>query len=99
MTFLASRLCGICARSGQQFGDNEGQWNLDTIVAPAGFNWSNKASSVRTYNYCDVRLWDAVGCPSSGAKTPWIDISSNLQLDTNWSNRASASADRPPGPG
>ena len=65
------------------YPDNEGQWNLDTLL------WNNKASSVHTYQQCDVRLWDSLNCPSSGAQTTWIDQSSDLRFSTNWQNRAS----------
>ncbi|MFD7656125.1 hypothetical protein ACFV4N_19315 [Actinosynnema sp. NPDC059797] len=51
--------------------------------------FSNRASSVRTYNQCDVHLHDPVnyGSPYS----VWIDASSNLSnIGTGWNNRASS---------
>jgi hypothetical protein len=54
-------------------GDNEGGANLG--------DFANKASSVHTYNSCDIKLFDGynAGPPSTG----WIDHSS-------WSNRANS---------
>lgn len=49
--------------------------------------WSNRASSVRTWNNCDIRLFDGTGF--SGAKTPWIDYWSNLG-SLGFDNRASS---------
>ena len=58
-------------------GDNEGGANLGAF--------DNKASSVRTYNSCDIKLFDGdnAGTPSTG----WIDQSANLG---SWSNRANS---------
>ncbi len=51
--------------------------------------WNNRISSVRTYNHCDVKLYD--GTNFSGASSTWIDASSNLAgVGTGWSNRASS---------
>ena len=62
------------------YTDIEGLYNL------RGWGWDNRASSVVTRNSCDVRLYDAVDCPSTGAKSGWIDYSENLGT---WSNKAS----------
>jgi hypothetical protein len=50
---------------------------------------SNKASSLHTYNHCDVHLHDPInyGNPHS----VWIDQSANLAtIGDGWSNRASS---------
>lgn len=62
------------------YRDIEGLYNL------RGWGWDNRASSLLTRNSCDVRLYDALDCPSTGAKSGWIDYSENLG---SWSNRAS----------
>jgi hypothetical protein len=49
-------------------GDNEGGSNLGTD--------SNAVSSVKTFNRCDIKLFD--GNNKSGPATGWIDQSSNL---------------------
>jgi hypothetical protein len=52
-------------------------------------SFSNRASSVHTYNHCDVHLHDPInyGNPYS----VWIDQSSNLAtIGDGWSNRASS---------
>lgn len=64
--------------------DTEGLYNL------SGWGWDNRASSVHTYHSCDVRLYDARDCPSSGTRSTWIDQSADLRLGSiNWQNRAS----------
>ncbi|GAA1714636.1 hypothetical protein GCM10009809_08510 [Isoptericola hypogeus] len=50
-------------------GDNEGGANLGTAL-------SNRITSVKTYNHCDVRLYD--GNTKSGAHTGFIDRDSYL---------------------
>ncbi|MFI6102501.1 hypothetical protein ACIA8G_43715 [Lentzea sp. NPDC051213] len=71
---------GSCTAS---TGDIEGAWNL------AGWSWDNRANSVDTYNKCDLRLYDARDCPSSGLRSTWIDESADLRLGSvNWQNRA-----------
>ncbi|MFD6444954.1 hypothetical protein ACFWEJ_07625 [Promicromonospora sp. NPDC060204] len=49
-------------------GDNEGGANLGT--------YQNAVSAVKTYNHCDVRLFD--GNAKSGAATGFIDRDNNL---------------------
>jgi len=52
-------------------------------------SFSDKASSVHTYNHCDVHLHDPInyGSPYS----VWIDQSANLaNIGTGWSNRTSS---------
>lgn len=58
-------------------GNNEGGANLGAFV--------NKASSARTYNSCDIRLFDGTG--ATGAASGWIDQSANLG---SWNNRANS---------
>lgn len=52
----------------------------------AGLN--NRVSSVRTYQHCDVKLYD--GFSFSGSSSAWIDFCTNLATCTtpSWSNRA-----------
>lgn len=62
----------------------EGEYGIPDLGA-----FSNRASSVHTYNQCDVHLHDPVnyGTPYS----TWIDQSANLaNIGTGWSNRASS---------
>ncbi|MEU2200811.1 hypothetical protein [Isoptericola sp. NPDC019482] len=59
--------------------DNEGGSVLGAM--------SNKVSSVRTYNRCDVKLFD--GASKNGASTGWIDVNSRLG---SLNNRASSFA-------
>lgn len=59
--------------------DNEGGSVLGAM--------SNKVSSVRTYNHCDVKLFD--GASKNGASTGWIDVNSRLG---SLNNRASSFA-------
>jgi hypothetical protein len=62
--------------------DIEGLFNL------SGWGWDNRANSVRTYNKCDLKLYDSRDCPGSGST--WIDQSADLRLGSiNWQNRAS----------
>ncbi|WP_330273513.1 hypothetical protein OG205_43105 [Lentzea sp. NBC_00516] len=72
---------GACTAS---TSDIEGAWNL------AGWSWDNRANSVRTYNKCDLMLFDARDCPGGGTRSTWIDQSADLRLGSiNWQNRAS----------
>jgi hypothetical protein len=52
----------------------------------AGF--VNRANSVKTFNQCDVKLFD--GYNYNGAASVWIDQSYDLRLATNWGNRANS---------
>lgn len=64
-------------------GDINGLYNL------AGWSWDNRASSVHTYSQCDVMLYDAQNCPSTGTRSTWIDQSADLRLGgVNWQDRA-----------
>jgi len=58
-------------------GDNEGGANLGAAV--------NVISSVRTYNSCDVRLFD--GSNATGTATAWLDAAGSLGA---MDNRASS---------
>ncbi|GAA3737665.1 hypothetical protein GCM10022225_20650 [Plantactinospora mayteni] len=60
----------------------------------AGGAWNNRASSVETFNSCDVKLYDAAGPPSdpnlTGGST-WIDRAADLSaIGGGWNNRASS---------
>jgi hypothetical protein len=62
----------------------EGEYGIPNLGS-----FSNRASSVHTYNQCDVHLHDPInyGSPYS----TWIDQSANLAtIGTGWSNRASS---------
>ena len=59
--------------------DNEGGSVLGAM--------SNKVTSVKTYNHCDVKLFD--GASKNGAHTGWVDRSSKLGA---LNNRASSFA-------
>lgn len=72
---------GACSASTT---DIEGLFNL------SGWGWDNRANSVRTYNKCDLKLFDVRDCPGSGTRSTWIDQSADLRLGSiNWQNRAS----------
>ena len=58
-------------------GDNEGGANL-------GATLSNAVSSLRTYNTCDVKLFD--GNNATGASTAWRDVENNLGALDNRAN-------------
>jgi hypothetical protein len=65
----------------------EGEYGNPNLQTYGNFN--NRASSVHTYNQCDVHLHDPFnyGSPYS----VWIDNSANLaNIGTGWSNRASS---------
>jgi hypothetical protein len=60
------------------------EFSVDRLDAA---NWNNRASSVRTYASCDIRLFDGVSL--NGAASTWIDASANLAaVGDGWSNRA-----------
>ena len=49
----------------------------------------NRASSVQTFNMCDIKLYD--GGSLTGASSVWIDQARNLaNIGTGWSNRANS---------
>ncbi|RKR91215.1 peptidase inhibitor family I36 [Micromonospora pisi] len=80
LAFVQSRACTPAY-------DSEWQW--DNLGVTSGGNWSNRISSVRTYNKCDVRFFDGVNF--GGASSTWIDASANLgAVGSGWSNRASS---------
>ncbi|MDN3243365.1 hypothetical protein [Glycomyces tritici] len=52
-------------------------------------SFTNKASSVRTYNSCDVKLFD--NDSATGTSSTWIDALANLNTASGgWANRASS---------
>jgi hypothetical protein len=57
-------------------GDNEGGANLGAAA--------NLISAVRTYNSCDVKLFDGNG--ATGTATGWLDSSDNLGAMNNRAN-------------
>ncbi|KXK60627.1 hypothetical protein AWW66_17870 [Micromonospora rosaria] len=67
----------------------DAEWQWADLRSTAAGNLNNKISSVRTYNQCDVRLFD--GLNFTGAASTWIDASANLAaIGDGWSNRASS---------
>lgn len=52
-------------------GDNEGRFNINTALR-------NKINSVKTYNRCDVKLYN--GLNGTGSSTPFIDEAANLNV-------------------
>jgi len=51
--------------------------------------FTNKASSVRTYNSCDIKLFD--NDSATGTSSTWIDALANLDTASGgWSNRTSS---------
>jgi hypothetical protein len=53
------------------------------------YGWNNRASSVETFNRCDVHLHD--GYNYTGAVSTWIDRSGDLRaIGSGWNNRASS---------
>ena len=65
--------------------DNEGPYFKFPDLGP----WNNKASSVKTFNRCDVKLFDRenFGDP----KSTWIDARADLSnVGGGWNNRASS---------
>lgn len=65
--------------------------DLRRLETPDGdpLNINNWISSVRTYNRCDVKLYDPLGLDPPAST--WIDESSNLSnVGSGWLNRASS---------
>jgi hypothetical protein len=59
-------------------------WQLQELGA-----WNDKISSIRTYNQCDVKLYQFTNF--GGEATGWIDTNSDLRYyGAGWSNRASS---------
>lgn len=51
------------------------------------FEWERSITSVRTFNYCDVKLFDNLY--NVGNASPWIDSSSHLgNVGDGWNDRA-----------
>lgn len=64
----------------------DAEWQWDDL---ADIGWNNRVTSVRTYNQCDVKLFD--GKNFGGASSVWIDSASNLgTIGDGWNNRASS---------
>ncbi|SCL39520.1 hypothetical protein GA0074692_5390 [Micromonospora pallida] len=77
------------AQSRQCTSSYDSEWQWADLRSTAAGNMNNRISSVRTYNQCDVKLYD--GLNFSGAASTWIDASANLaNIGTGWSNRASS---------
>jgi hypothetical protein len=77
LTFVKSRGCTSSY-------DSEWQWQ-DLRVD----GWNDRASSVKTYNHCDVKLYQNINF--GGSSSTWIDASSNLSaIGAGWNNRASS---------
>lgn len=69
--------------------DNEGPLYLFQNMGAYG--WGNRASSVRTFNHCDIKLYDVAYPSDLSAGSTWIDEYGNLAgLGGGWNNRASA---------
>lgn len=67
----------------------DAEWQWADLRSTAAGNMNNRISSVRTYNQCDVKLYD--GLDFTGASSTWIDASANLgAIGGGWSNRASS---------
>jgi hypothetical protein len=73
----------------------DGTYNCTSAYTPIEFSvvnlgsagWSNRASSARTYNQCDVKLFD--NADATGTSSTWIDALANLNTAAGgWSNRA-----------
>ncbi len=80
-TFTVAHQNGPCTTT---YADTD-YWYVEL----GSFGWNNRISSVRTYNRCDIKLYD--GTNFSGAVSVWIDASSNLSgIGTGWNNRASS---------
>jgi hypothetical protein len=72
-----------------------GAYTCSSAYSPVEFTnthmgtFTNKASSVRTYNSCDVKLFD--NDSATGTSSTWIDALANLDTASGgWSNRASS---------
>ncbi|MFK3980776.1 peptidase inhibitor family I36 protein [Micromonospora sp. NPDC050397] len=80
LTFVQSRACTP---------SYDAEWQWANLGVTSGGNWSNRITSVRTYNRCDVKFYD--GTNFGGAVSVWIDASANLAaVGSGWSNRASS---------
>lgn len=73
----------------------DGTYNCTSAYTPIEFtfvnlgSWSNRASSVHTYNSCDVKLFDSAD--ATGTSSTWIDNLANLNTAAGgWANRASS---------
>lgn len=65
--------------------------NLDRMEEPDGtpIRFNNRISSIRTYNGCDVRLYQ--GLNLRGDHSTWIDRSDNLSnIGGGWNNQATS---------
>jgi hypothetical protein len=72
-----------------------GSYTCSSAYTPVEFTithmgtFTNKASSVRTYNSCDVKLFD--NDSATGTSSTWIDNLANLNTAAGgWANRASS---------
>jgi hypothetical protein len=72
-----------------------GAYTCSAAYSPVEFTitrmgtFTNKASSVRTYNSCDVKLFD--NDSATGTSSTWIDNLANLNTAAGgWANRASS---------
>jgi len=72
-----------------------GDYTCSAAYSPVEFSitnmgsFTNKASSVHTYNSCDVKLFD--NASATGTSSTWIDNLANLDTASGgWSNRASS---------
>jgi hypothetical protein len=80
LTWVQDKACSAGYDNEYQFAD---------LRTTNGGNWSNRLTSVHTYNKCDVKLYDAVNF--GGASSTWIDQAANLAtIGNGWSNRASS---------
>jgi|tagenome__1003787_1003787.scaffolds.fasta_scaffold20521043_1 hypothetical protein len=80
LTWVQDKACSAGYDNEYQFAD---------LRTTNGGNWSNRVTSVHTYNKCDVKLYDAVDF--GGSSSTWIDQAANLAtIGNGWSNRASS---------
>jgi len=78
ITFQGSSKCT------PSYGDINGQ-----VSNLGDWGWNNRATSLKTYNRCDVKLYNGVNF--TGASSVWIDRTPNLaQIGAGWNNRASS---------
>jgi hypothetical protein len=60
---------------------------IDAKLPLASLGWNNRATSVETFNSCDIKLYDQVDY--EGAASTWIDSYRHLKnLGGGWDNRA-----------
>ena len=57
---------------------------MTTRAAQTSATFQNAVSSVRTYNQCDIKLFDREGW--NGGSTGWIDRSDNLGSFNDWAD-------------